>query len=151
MELIFATQYPRGLDPKVLEQVNFFVECRMVTGQYGPVGVTYAVHDWKDDYVEMRKRRPWPPYWWEADWYQFIGGIHQVFGHFPTHAHMFSPYLKKRIGEEAYFQMTKDEWARWGYYIEPVPVLENETTDDLDQWAETDPANRKTLGEMLGY
>ena len=118
LEIVFTTQYPRGLDRGVLEQIDLFVECRKIGDGYG---VAFAIHDWKAQFTPPKRKRPWPPFWHEADWYHAWFGVKNTYGHYPEQAHIIPRYWQDTFGDA-----TQDEWRRLGYQLEGV------NTDDDD-------------------
>jgi hypothetical protein len=130
LECAFTTQYPRGIEKGLLEQVDFFIEVRKMGDGFG---LAFAVHDWKDLMSETpRRHRPFPPFWWEADWYYAWFGTKQFFGHYATFGQQIPRYMAAK-DQERWERLTQDEWRRHGYELETV-----EDNEDLTQWSGTE-------------
>jgi hypothetical protein len=137
LENAFTTQYPRGIEKGLLEQVDYFVEVRKLGDGYGLV---FAIHDWKDLLTERPRRyRPFPPFWWEADWYWVWFGTKQYFGHYATLGRQIPRYMAAK-NPELWERLTQEEWRRQGYALPPVEQDEN-----LESWAETQDSGRITV------
>jgi len=125
LEIIFTTQYPRGLERGVLEQVDLFVECRKIRDS----GIIFAIHDWKDAFVSVpKRRRPWPPFWHEADWYHYWGGIANTYGHYSEDGHIIPLYLR-----DSFKDATNEEWRRLGYTLEGMDD-EEDSAEGAEEW-----------------
>jgi|TARA_A100001037_G_scaffold302408_1_gene333958 hypothetical protein len=128
LEIVFTTQYPRGLDRGTLEQIDLFVECRKIKDY----GIAFAVHDWKDAFIPQPKRkRPWPPFWHEADWFYSWFGTQHTFNHYSTDAHVIPLYMR-----DSFAAATSEEWRRLGYKLEGVDEDED-LLPDSHYWDQT--------------
>tara|TARA_R110002020_G_scaffold211948_4_gene418215 strand:- start:3741 stop:4808 length:1068 start_codon:yes stop_codon:yes gene_type:complete len=126
LEIVFTTQYPRGLDRGTLEQIDLFVECRKIKDY----GIAFAVHDWKDAFIaQPKRRRPWPPFWHEADWFYSWFGTHHTFNHYSTDAHVIPLYMR-----DAFASATADEWRRLGYKLEGVDEDDDDLLEGSGNW-----------------
>jgi hypothetical protein len=141
LEIIFTTQYPRGLDRGVLEQIDLFIECRKIRDQ----GIVFAVHDWKDAFVPIpKRRRPWPPFWHEADWYHYWGGIAKTYGHYAEDGHIIPLYMR-----DGFTAATNEEWRRLGYDLGEGMDDEDDGAVGIEEWADLYRVERAEEPEWL--
>lgn len=130
LECAFTTQYPRGIEKGLLEQVDFFVEVRKLGDGYA---LGFAVHDWKDLLTQTpRRHRPFPPFWWEADWFYTWFGTKQFFGNYATLGSQVPRYMAQK-DKDRWERLTQNEWRRLGYQLSTV-----EENEDLTAWSGTE-------------
>lgn len=142
LECAFTTQYPRGIEKGLLEQVDFFVEVRKLGDGFG---LAFAIHDWKDLLTEIpRRHRPFPPFWWEADWYFTWFGTKQFFGHYASFGQQIPRYMAAK-DRERWEKLTQMEWRRHGYELPDV----DEGAESLEEWAQTEGTGRTALDANL--